>query len=105
MTAKQNELSRNTGAGSVRKSGWVMGGALVIAAALAISFAIRGAPAKPAAEPARMVQSVPDASVQSVAAYIQAHQGNPSASVQVVPDANTQGVAGYIAAHGNSAAP
>jgi hypothetical protein len=43
------------------KSVWLAGVALMVAAALAITFAARSAPAKPAAEPPTHAQNVPDA--------------------------------------------
>src|SRR5258708_4068280 len=105
MYANHNELSSKNSSGSARKGGWLMGGALAIAAAIGLTLVIRNGSAKPAAEPVSIVQSVPDAAAQGVQGYIQAHQGNSSLSVQVVPDAGSQGVAGYISAHGPRANP
>ena len=56
MNANKNAASKKSG-----KSVWWVGGALMVAAALAITFAVRSAPAKPEAEPSNHVQSVPDA--------------------------------------------
>ena len=56
MNTNQNAASKKSG-----KGGWWVGGALMLAAALAIAFAVRSAPAKPVAEPPSHVQSVPDA--------------------------------------------
>ena len=60
MNASKNDTSKKSG-----KSAWLAGGALMVAAALAITFALRSAPAKPAAEPPSHVQSVPNAAANA----------------------------------------
>ena len=101
MNAKQIGISSKNGNS---KSGWLVGGVLMVAAALAITFALRSAPAKPAAEPPSVAQSVPNAAAQGVLGYIAAHEGNSANAIQPVPDAAAQGVAGYIAAHTSNSA-
>ena len=72
MNANKNATSKKSG-----KSVWWMGGALMVAAALAITFAVRSAPAKPAAEPPSHVQSVPDAAAnQRALDYLRALGAN-----------------------------
>jgi len=56
MNANENASSKKSG-----KSGWLAGGVLMVAAALAITFAVRSAPAKPAVEPPSHAQNVPNA--------------------------------------------
>jgi len=56
MNANQNATSKKSG-----KGGWWVGGALMVAAALAITFAVHSAPAKPAVEPPSNAQNVPNA--------------------------------------------
>ena len=98
MNAKQLQpIGKNSN--KVGKGSWLLGGTLVVAAALAISFAIRSAPPKPAVEPPSRPQTVPDASAQGVLGYIQAHEGNGANSVQIVPDANSRAVLAYLNAH------
>ena len=95
MTTNQNQLSKKNG-----KGGWWLGGALAIAATLAISVAIVNAPPKTAAEPPSRPQTVPDAAAQGVLDYIQVHEGSGANTLQVAPDANSQAVLAYIREHG-----
>jgi hypothetical protein len=81
---------------------WLAASILLIVVTLAIQDVSRRAttasiPDTGAGAPAGQAQSVPEAGVQGVADYIEAHSG-PSA--QTVPDAAAQGVAGYLQAHG-----
>ncbi|MEP6895039.1 MAG: hypothetical protein ABI986_05475 [Chloroflexota bacterium] len=55
-----------------------------------------------AAAPAIQAQSVPEAGVQGVANYIDAHNSNSSA--QAVPEAAVQSVTDYLKAHGGNQA-
>jgi len=76
---------------------WLGLGTLIIVAALAIALSHRTEITVPVTGSPSRPQSVPDAAVQGVAGYIEAHSGP---SVQTVPDAAEQGVAGYLQAHG-----
>jgi hypothetical protein len=76
---------------------WLGLGILIIVAALAIALSHRTEITVPVTGSPSQPQSVPDAAVQGVAGYIEAHSG-PSA--QSVPEAAAQGVAGYLQAHG-----
>jgi len=76
---------------------WLGLGILIIVAALAIALSHRTEITVPVTGSPSRPQSVPDAAVQGVAGYIEAHSG-PSA--QSVPEAAAQGVAGYLQAHG-----
>src|SRR5689334_6845374 len=55
MNASKNATSKMSG-----MSAWLAGSALMVTTALAITFAVRSVPAKPAAEPPSHVQSVPN---------------------------------------------
>ena len=101
MNTKLNENNSKTGSSP---RGWFMGGVLTIAAVAAITLAARSAPGKPAAEPPSAPLVAQNASMQSVAAYIAAHEGDSANAVQSVPDASAQGVAAYLAAHAGSSA-
>ncbi len=98
MNANLNRHSSKNGrAGS---GAWLTGAALIISAALAITVAVRNAPARPAAEPPSRAQSVPDANTKAVLDYLQVHAAVDTSPVQVAPDANTKAVMDYLRAHG-----
>jgi hypothetical protein len=76
---------------------WIVGTALAVAAALAMTFALRNVPAAPAPDTASRPQLVAEAGVQSVLSYIALHS-NDVARVQAV-DPSVDSVARYIAIH------
>ena len=83
---------------------WLGAGLLLVVATLAIQNLSRQAGMVPntgAGAPAVRAQSVPEAGVQGISNYINAHN---SASAQKVPEAGAQGVTNYINAHGNPSA-
>jgi hypothetical protein len=82
---------------------WLGCGLLLIVAVLAIQNVSR--PAKTATIPETggpiPAQSVPEAGVQGVTDYLEAHSDS---SAQAVPEAGVQGVSDYLNAHGNPSA-
>src|SRR5262249_18622542 len=76
---------------------WLGCGLLLIVTTLAIQNVSRQAAIVPNTGGPVQAQSVPEAGVQGVTDYIEAHSG-PSA--QTVPDAAAQGVTSYLQAHG-----
>ena len=81
---------------------WLGAGLLLVVATLAIQNLSRQAGIVPntgAGASSVSAQSVPEAGVQGVSNYINAHSGPSS---QKVPEAGAQGVTNYINAHGNS---
>ncbi len=79
--------------------GWWLGlGILLFGAALALNNVSRTAATIPNTGSPSQVQTVPDASMQSVANYLQVHS-IPYA--QTVPDAAVQSVMDYIRLHSN----
>jgi len=93
MNANKNATSKKSG-----KGGWWVGGALMVAAALAITFAVRSAPAKPAAEPPSLAQGVSNAAAnQRALDNLRALGANIP---QGVPDAANQRALDYLRALG-----
>jgi hypothetical protein len=88
MTQKENAMNTNTHQLRSKKSTaiWWLGGALILATALAITFAIAEAPTKAAAEPPSRPQQVPDAASQGVNSYLRAHAADPLTAKQIAPD-------------------
>lgn len=82
---------------------WLGFSLLLIVAVLAIQNVSRPAVAATIPETGALApaQSVPEAAVQSVTDYLEAHS-DPSA--QAVPEAGVQSVTDYISAHSNSSA-
>ena len=76
---------------------WLGAGLLLAVFTLAIQNVSRQAAIVPQTGGSVEAQSVPEAGVQGVASYIEAHSG-PSA--QTVPNAAAQGVSSYLQAHG-----
>jgi len=93
MKANKNATSKKSG-----KGGWWVGGALMVAAALAITFAVRSAPAKPAAEPPSLAQGVSNAAanqraldnLRALGANIPVPGHGETANSQILQDAANQ---------------
>jgi len=75
---------------------WLGFSLLLVVTVLAIQNVTRPAQAATNAGSPSPAQSVPDASVQGVANYINAHSDS---SAQAVPEAAVQGVTDYLQAH------
>ena len=103
MNANKNASSKKSG-----KSGWLVGGVLMVAAALAITFAVRSAPAKPAVEPPSGAQTVPDAAanqrdldyLRALGADIPLPANGQSNHTQALHDAANQRELDYLRALG-----
>jgi hypothetical protein len=80
---------------------WLCCGLLLIVTTLAIQNVSRQAAIVPSTGGPFQAQSVPEAGVQGVKDYINAH-GN--SSPQTVPEAGVQGVTDYLNAHSNPSA-
>ena len=98
MTTQQNQKELHSTQLTIGNIWFWLGIVLLLfAAALVINAVNRTEVTVPGTGSSAQPQSVPDAAVQGVAGYIEAHSGP---SVQTVPDAAEQGVAGYLQAHG-----